>query len=95
MNWIRPFQMESHGPVDWEATGRRLLRGAKAPVRPGARAANCCRTPVEIKSTRARAKAPNGPQSCAVRGVCSADYEGSLLAVKPSDTEGRAPSPSG
>jgi hypothetical protein len=71
MNWIPPCQMESCGPLEWQATGRRLLRGAKPPVRRGARAASSCRTPVEIKSTRARAKAPNGPQNRALRGVCS------------------------
>ena len=93
MDWIRPFQMESHGPVEWGPHGGDCFARAKARVRPGARAANNCATPVEIRSTCARARAPNGPQSRALARRLLADYEEGLVVVKPGDTEGPASSP--
>jgi hypothetical protein len=77
------------------ARRRRLLRKCEARVRPGARAADNCPTPVEIRSTCARARAPNGLQGRALVRRLLGDYEEGLVVVKPGDTEGPASSPSG
>jgi hypothetical protein len=82
MDWM-PFHMESHGPVEWGPHGGDCFARAKARVRPGTRAANNCATPVEIRSTCARARTPSGRQSSALSRRLLADYEGSLLVSSP------------
>jgi hypothetical protein len=77
MDWIHPFPDGRARTRGMGSHRKASLRRSKAPVRPGAHAGNSRRTPVEIKSTRARAGHPMVRKAAALRGVCSPTTRGS------------------
>jgi hypothetical protein len=94
MDWIHPLPDGKARTRGMGSHKEAPLRRSKAPVRPGAHAGDSRRTPVEIKSTRARAGHPivRKARLCA---AYARRLRGGLQAVKPGDTEARASSPSG